>query len=238
MKDDLEAQLIQAIRDKDEAEQNMRGRLQDLNAALESERKKSAHYKSELAFLKASSSEEITKLQIQLKALQAENERTKKMHIEGSKRDHEALDRERIKNKTEKESYIADTKRQYEGQISELRLRLESKDALLINTEQELNEARRHLTTKTETASRDFEALQDTLMSTRKVLAIQEQDFERMKADRNEALREVRLLSKETAVIENERALQKKEIQELKAQNKRLQKIVYGRSPRKSTGRA
>mmetsp|Transcript_1878 Transcript_1878/g.4044 ORF Transcript_1878/g.4044 Transcript_1878/m.4044 type:complete len:370 (+) Transcript_1878:7550-8659(+) len=238
LKEDFETKLLEAIREKDSTEHNLRSRLQELSQALEGERSKASHYKHELIATKGSSTDEITKLQNQLRSLQAESERAKKLHFDSAKRDHETIERERQAARTEKETLIEEFKRQYDAQVTELKLRLESKDALLINLEQELNDARRQLSSRSESSARDLVTLQETLRSTRKVLEIQEQDLERLKRDREESRKESKLMSKEGAVLEHELALTRRENQELKGQNKRMQKIVYGRSPRKSVNKA
>jgi chromosome segregation ATPase len=229
LKEEYEAQLQEVLKAKETTESSLRVRLCEVQATLEAEHGKARDYKSQLSHQKQSSGEEIGKLQTQMKALQAENERVKRMHHDGLKRDHELIERERQQAKAERTAYMEDTKKHLEQQMNELRAKLEGKDSLHLAVEQELTETRRQL----EASSQDLQALKDALRTTQKVLDIQEQDLQILRTDREEFRKEGRLLGKEADVLEHDLGLVKRENAELKKQSKRMQKIVYGR-PRKS----
>jgi uncharacterized protein (DUF3084 family) len=233
LREEHDAKLQSVLRDKEASEQNLRNRLHDLTSVLEEERSQSADYRRELTRLKQTSDEEISQLQSQLRSVHAESSQVPTLRYAGFKREQELIERDRMV--TEKTTHFDEIRRQFEAQMTELKLRLEGKDSLLMSMEQELNDARRQLSGRGDLASRDLLTLQDALKSARKLLEIQEQELQHLKTDREESRKEGRLLSKEAAVLEHELAHLRRENLELKAQNKRMQKLVYGRSPRKNT---
>lgn len=235
---ELEARLAGMMRDKNETERNLRNRVLELSNALEAERARSGQYLQDLSRLKGSSEDEIAKLRGQLRLALDEATRVQSYHNETSKRDYETMEQERQYIQAEKQEYIYQVRRQYDAQVTELRLRLESKDALLISIEQDLADARRQLSTRAEASARDLHTMQETLRSTRKVLELQELDLDRLKRDKEETRKEGQIISKEAAILEHDLGQLRHESKGLKAQNKRMQKIVYGRSPRKRTNKA
>lgn len=63
------------------------------------------------------------KLQTQLRTVQSENDRVRKLYYDGMKRDTELLERERMQPKSKKAVYKENLKKEYQAQSS----RIESK---------------------------------------------------------------------------------------------------------------
>jgi chromosome segregation ATPase len=230
IKEEFEDKLKEIARDRDSTEHNFKSRLHELKLTLEGERTQTEQLRHELSLVKHSSNEEVSRLQSKLRSLQIEHEQAKQQGVEEIRHGQQLIERERQQLRTDRSAYSEEFRRQHEAQVTELRVRLEAKDTLLVSMEQEVNDLRRQLSTRTETAGRDLQTLQDTLHSTRKVLELQESDLDRLKKDREDSRRESRALSKEAAVVEHELAQLRRENLSLKEHNKKLEMIVYGRS--------
>lgn len=234
IREEFEEKLVQIARDQQLTEQAHQGKVRELQFALEKERATSKEHRQDSSISRAKLIEETSRLQNQLRLLQHEHEQALRSSASISKHELDRLDQERTYLKNERLVHYEELRSQAEAQVLELRFRLESKDTLIASMEQELTEVKRSLHSKAEAAGRDVQTLQETLKSSRKVIEVQENDLDRLKKEREDFRRDSRILSKEAAMLENELAKTRRENVELKEQVNKFEKIVYGRSSKKT----
>ena len=174
--------------------------------------------------------DENAQLRSQVSAVASELEYMKTQVYEKTKSQIESLEREKQGLSDQHQARMRAMDSEQRTIVDSLHETISNKEGIIRKLEAELHGLRSELTQKNELADRDIYNLEQTLVSTKHMLDNQRDEHERLKATRDEAKHENRVLASEANMLQLEVSKTRRENEHLKDEIGRLEKLVYGRN--------